>query len=178
MPSLFQLSQDCLALDQLAEETGGELTPEVEAAFSAMADSLHHDTTHKMASLTDWIADLDMQAKAADDRADYFRRQSEIRRNRIVRIKKMILDYLTETGTSRVESANGIPVRLCANGGKLPVIWSEVIDPATVPDDLCRIRREIDKDKVYERLVGNSFDGQAALPFASLGKRGTHVRIG
>jgi hypothetical protein len=173
MSALFHLTDDIRALDALIEELGGELgSPEVAAAWEAMVRELQQDEGVKLDSYVNWIRSLEMEASAAKAEAEQYAMKARVRENRISWLKANLKAHLEATGRAKVLTATKRTLAIQANGGNVPVIKADSIDPAAVPDDLVIIRREIDWEAVRKLLLEG-----ATLPFASLGERGSHLRI-
>ena len=64
MPTLYAISDDIAALGALLEETGGELTPENEAAFVAFEAEITSNLNGKVDGYCALIAEIDARAAA------------------------------------------------------------------------------------------------------------------
>lgn len=186
MPKLFEIAQDMRALDELIDESGGELSPEVEAAWESMASGLYEQEAAKAEYSINWIRKLESEAAAARAEAEQYLKHATTRENRVKRIKAMWLMHLESTGRGKIETATQRVLARQANGGVTPVILAENLDPSTIPDDLVIVRRVPDLEAIRKRLeaikatpVAPGEPGQiVAIPgVAVLGERGFHLRI-
>lgn len=171
MPTIYEISEDMAALDALLAETGGEITPEAEAAFNAFEAELAANLTTKVDAYCALIAEIDAraaarkaEAKRLADRAKTDERAADALRER--------LRFVWETRKlGKVETAR-FTVSLAKNGGKQP------LDIRCGVEDLpaWAVKREtvvsVDKDAIRARL-----DAGEPLDFASLMERGTRINI-
>ena len=171
MKSLFEIGDEFAQIHALLHETGGELTPEIEGHVTAWLESLADEEAAKMDGYAAYIKFLDMEAVAAKAEAEQWAKRAQVRTNAAKRLKDRVRDHLTATGRTKVTSAKGVVISVQANGGK-PPLEVDTVDPATVPDHLCRVVRSLDGDAVRAAIEAGE-----TLPFARLGDRGTHLRI-
>lgn len=87
------------------------------------------------------------------------------------RLKERLKGFLDQQGISTLQTQR-YKLSLANNGGKLPLILDETISTAQVPDQFCRVSREIDNDAVRAALESGE-----TLHFARLGRRGQQLRI-
>ena len=171
MPTIYEISEDMAALDALLAETGGEITPEAEAAFNAFEAELAANLHAKTDAYCALIAEIDAraaarkaEAKRLADRAKADERTSDALRER--------LRFVWETRRLGKVETDRFTVSLAKNGGKAP------LDIRCGVDELpaWAIKREtvvtVDKDAIRSRL-----DAGEPLDFASLMERGTRINI-
>lgn len=171
MPTIYEISEDMAALDALLAETGGEITPEAEAAFNAFEAELAANLHAKTDAYCALIAEIDAraaarkaEAKRLADRAKTDERTADALRER--------LRFVWETRRLGKVETDRFTVSLAKNGGKAP------LDIRCGVDELpaWAIKREtvvtVDKDAIRSRL-----DAGEALDFASLMERGTRINI-
>ena len=171
MPTIYEISEDMAALDALLAETGGEITPEAEAAFNAFEAELAANLHAKTDAYCALIAEIDAraaarkaEAKRLADRAKADERTSDALRER--------LRFVWETRRLGKVETDRFTVSLARNGGKAP------LDIRCGVDELpaWAIKREtvvtVDKDAIRSRL-----DAGEPLDFASLMERGTRINI-
>ena len=171
MPTIYEISEDMAALDALLAETGGEITPEAEAAFNAFEAELAANLHAKTDAYCALIAEIDAraaarkaEAKRLADRAKTDERTSDALRER--------LRFVWETRRLGKVETDRFTVSLARNGGKAP------LDIRCGVDELpaWAIKREtvvtVDKDAIRSRL-----DAGEPLDFASLMERGTRINI-
>jgi len=171
MPTIYEISEDMAALDALLAETGGEITPEAEAAFNAFEAELAANLHAKTDAYCALIAEIDAraaarkaEAKRLADRAKADERTADALRER--------LRFVWETRRLGKVETDRFTVSLAKNGGKAP------LDIRCGVDELpaWAIKREtvvtVDKDAIRSRL-----DAGEPLDFASLMERGTRINI-
>lgn len=171
MPTIYEISEDMAALDALLAETGGEITPEAEAAFAAFEAELAANLHSKTDAYCALIAEIDAraaarkaEAKRLADRAKTDERAADALRER--------LRFVWETRKLGKVETDRFTVSLAKNGGKAP------LDIRCGVEDLpaWAVKREtvvtVDKDAIRARL-----DAGEPLDFASLMERGTRINI-
>jgi len=171
MPTIYDISEDMAALDALLAETGGEITPEAEAAFAAFEAELAANLHSKTDAYCALIAEIDAraaarkaEAKRLADRAKTDERTADALRER--------LRFVWETRKLGKVETDRFTVSLAKNGGKAP------LDIRCGVEDLpsWAVKTETiasaDKDAIRARLEAGE-----ALPFASLMERGTRISI-
>ena len=169
--TLFEIGADILALDQLLDETGGEVDPQVEAALDALMTELVMDEEAKLDGWVHWKKQLEMEQSAAVAEMDQWSKTAKSLENRILWLKSVLKRHLEGTNRKSVKTAKGVTIRVQANSAA-PVVYSDSIDMNAVPDEFKRVRVELDREAVAKALK----DGRK-LDFASLGERGTHLRV-
>jgi hypothetical protein len=171
MPTIYEISEDMAALDALLAETGGEITPEAEAAFNAFEAELAANLTGKVDAYCALLAEIDAraaarkaEAKRLADRAKTDERTADALRER--------LRFVWETRKLGKVETDRFTVSLAKNGGKQP------LDVRCGVEDLpsWAVKREtvvtVDRDAIRSRL-----DAGESLDFASLMERGTRINI-
>lgn len=171
MRTLFNIGDDLRALADLMDECE-ELSPEVDAAITAWFNELSADEAAKLDGYVGLIRTWEMEAAAAYAEAEQYEAKARVRANRAARLKDRLKWYLESTGRKKVETATKRTIAIQANGGPVPVMLADSIDPSTIPDDLAIVRRTIDTEAVRQFLLAGG-----TLDFAALGFRGTHLRI-
>lgn len=170
--TLFEIGADLVALDNLIDETGGELAnPEVEQAVESWFKELAVAESTKLAGYCGYIHQLDMEAEAAKQVAAVYQSKAKTRESRIAYLKNRMKEYLTGTGRTKVQTADGQTIAVQKNGGKQP-IEHDPIDPNELPDQFVKIVRQPDNDAIRKALEGGE-----VLPFSRLLPVGTHLRI-
>ncbi len=85
-------------------------------------------------------------------------------------MKARLLEYFLATGQQKAKTAEGLDIRVQANGGVLPLL---IADPRLIPEEYKYTPPAVaDNDKIRKAI-----EAGYVLPFASLGERGVHVRI-
>jgi len=173
MKTLFDIMSDHLALNDLLDEIGGELAdPRAEEAWMAMASELATDEGIKLDSIIGLIKTWEAEAVAARAEAEQWHAKAISRENRIKWQKLRLLNYIQGTGREKVQTAKGRILAIAKNGGLLPLILPDPLDPAAIPDEFAIVRRDPDREAIRRALA----DG-VELPFARLGEQGVHLRV-
>lgn len=173
---LLEIGDDLRALNDLLEETGGELsTPEVEAAFVALSQSIIREEGAKLDRCVNYLRRLDMEATAARAEAEQYMTHATVREARARRFKDFLRSYIETTGRTKVQTESGRVLAIQANGGNAPIRWLDSsIDPETLPPEFVVVRKTINADAVRRALEERNPD---ALKIAMLDDRGRHLRI-
>lgn len=175
--TLFQLDADWKALNDLIEETGGELSdPQVEAAFAKMAEDLTNETGTKCDRCINYIRFCEGRAAAARAEADQYLAEHErfVARavsfeSRIGRVKDMLKGFLLTQPAERCETAAGRTLRTQRNS-VIPIEYDAVVVIKDIPDEF--VLKSVDRNAVARALKENR-----QLSFARYGQRGVHLRI-
>jgi hypothetical protein len=173
MRSLFKISDDLQALDELLDSVGGEISdPQVEAAIIGWLHELETDQATKLDSWVNWLRTIEMEKVAAEAERDQYAAMAQTRENRIRWLKQTMKLHLESRGQTKATTATGRVLRIQANGGKVPVILADTATPESVPAEYVRVTYSIDGDAVRAAL-----EAGAALDFAQFGTVGSHLRI-
>ncbi len=171
---LFDLLTEHAALLDLLTERDGELGDDETAALvdSWFAD-IAAEEGRKLDSIVGVIRTLEAEAAAANAEMSRWMHREIVRKNAIKRIKDRVKTYLEMTGRRKVDTAEGRPIRIQANGGKFPLTIVEGTNPNNVFPEFQEVKVGFNTDVIREWLESGS-----TLDFARLEPRGTHVRIG
>lgn len=167
MRPLYEITDDLRRMLDLADETGGEL----DAAAAEYLATVEAEEAVKLDGYANLIRTLEMEEAAARAEAEQYQLKAAARADAVKRLKGRLLDHLTATGRTKVQTAKGRTISVQANGGKAPVKWSSV-EVADLPPRFVVVRQEIDREAVREALERGE-----VLEFATLGEKGQHVRI-
>lgn len=175
--TLFEIGAELQALDALLEELGGDVSnPEVGAAIDLWYASLTADEGQSLENWVGYVRQLEMEAAVAREEAERFLAKARSRESRITWLTAAMKAHLERTGRTKATTAAGRTIAVQKNGGKPPLAWTGpaggMVTPDDVPDEFCKVRREIDVDKVRAALETGT-----QLPFAKIEERGTHLRI-
>ncbi len=169
--TLFEITDDMRALDDLITEAGGDITdPAVEEAFNAFWDENNKHMTEKVEAYCWLIREQESRAAARKQEAERMSRRAQIDMNSARSLKQRLVAALQVANVKRMETDN-FKVWWQANGGKAPLI----LDEEKVPEGYIKMRevREPNKDLIRQHLA----DG-VQLEFAQLGERGNSLRMG
>jgi hypothetical protein len=170
--TLYEIGDDLRALANLMDECDAELTPEVDAALSAWFAELSGNEAAKLDAYVNLIRIKKMEAAQAREEAEQYLMKARSRENAQGRLEQRLKGYLEYTGRKKIETATKRVIAIQANGGSTPIRIADNLDVNTVPDDLVVVRRTVNLDAVRDVLKGG-----AVLDWATLGERGTHLRI-
>lgn len=171
MRPLFTISQDLLAIDQAFEACDGDLSkadPQLVQWFDAMGD----EVGRKVDDVIDYTRQMRGEADAALKESAFWQQQANRRTAKAVRLERSLLEFLQRHGYSRLTTDRGRSISVRGNGGVAPVRLADMIDPATLPAEFVRVKREVDLNEVRKAL-----EAGAVLPFARLDTRGVHLSI-
>jgi len=171
MPTIYQIADDMAALDALLAETGGEITPEAEAAFLEFEAELTTNLNGKTDAYCALIAEIDARAAARKSEAKRLADRAKADERTADALRERLRFVWEQRKLGKVETER-FTVSLAKNGGKQP------LDIRCGVEELpaWAVRREmvvsVDKDAIRSRL-----DAGEALDFASLMERGTRINI-
>ena len=117
--SLLDIQDDFLALDDLIDEVGGEITdPRVEHALDSLIHEMGVERDRKLDGYCAFIRELELRSAARNEEVE--RLQLRIKRdvNVIIWLKTRMIEFLRSINTKKVETDRFVMSR-CANGGKL-----------------------------------------------------------
>lgn len=171
MPSIYDISEDMAALDALLAETGGEITPEAEAAFDQFEAELAANLTTKVDGYCALIAEIDARAAARKAESKRLADRAKVDERTADALRERLRFVWEQRGLGKVET-DRFTVSLAKNGGKQPLdIRCGVED---LPSWAVKTETVVtaDKDAIRSRL-----DAGESLEFASLMERGTRISI-
>jgi len=182
--TLRQLTAEWIRYDEAftasADSDTGEIDPAVAGELAAWFDALEHNTAVKADGYLDYIRHLEetvaVQRAQSDQyqaEADRFKTRAKTAESQVDWLKGQMLAHMLATGAKKLTTATGRPIAVRTNGGKLPVVTPEMIDLSKVPNNHLVITARLDKDAVRLDL-----ERGAELPYAKLGERGEHLRLG
>lgn len=156
-------------LDAILEQTGGEVTPDVDALCDRLL-CLDMQTADKFDRYGHVISDLTLRASGYKERAKALAAAAAVLENSAERMKACLKEFMERHEMDRVDG-EWYRFRVQKNGGKVPLVISDV-DMAELPEELLRRTVEIDHGRVRAML-----EAGMDLSFAKLGERGTNLRI-
>lgn len=168
--SLFNITEDMLALERILHEAGGDISdPQVEAAVNEWFDELQGDLESKVENYCSLIKDIEVRAANRKREEERIRRLRQVDENMVKSLKSRMQQALDFVGVPRVNT-DLFRVTVANNGGKQPMVVNE----AAIPPEYITTRMidEPNKDLIRQHLE----DGQD-LPFAQLKERGRSLRI-
>lgn len=161
MSTLFEIVGMHQDLYQLA--TNDDIDPQV---FEDTLEGLKGELEIKTSGYINVIQQLDMEAKKADELAQLYALKRDIRKDRINRLKTMLMDAMIQTDNLTLDTGE-YTVKVVNNGGIEPM----VID-GDVPESMCKVILEPDKKRIREAIESGK-----DVPYAHLMPRGKHLSI-
>jgi hypothetical protein len=173
--SLFAIGDDYLALlnlfDELEDDPSrapGELEPAMEALFAEIGTA----QAEKLDGYANVIRHLETRAAVAKEEAERYRMAAQVSERRAAFLKNRLLEHLARTNQPKVMTATGRTISVVANGGALPVVIDEDVNPETLPEQFRKVAVTVDTAAVRKALAeGHTLD------FAHAEPRGHHLRI-
>lgn len=171
--SLLDISDDIFALDDLLDESGGEIGEGQEATFDQWFKELGTERDRKIDGYGSLMAELTNRAEVREKRAAEMLELSRIDKKKVEFLKSRLLMFFQAHKITRLDTERFRFTR-CTNGGHQPM-WCE--EAAKLPDNYRRtvIEYKPETDKIRAALKALP-DGES-LPFAKLLPRGEHIRI-
>lgn len=168
MKSLLDISADLQAIADLIDETGGELTPESEAALDQWFAEASADRDRKLDGYAALIRELTLRAAARKEEQERLAIRVRVDEATVRGLKDRLVLFFASQGLRKIETAR-YKLALVQNGGLAPL---EVLVPVDQLDDAyVKVRREVDVDALRKAIA----DG-IEVP-ARLKPRGSHIRI-
>lgn len=157
--NLWQLTQEELEFISIMEETGGEITPELEEDLAIRRENFDQ----KANSYTKLILKLESDVEAAAAEIKRIQDLKKTKENTIKRLKTTLRDALQVFG--RPDSKTGV-MKYETPLFKLSIRTSnavEVTDEQELPDEFWAIKREVSKT-----LISNAIKEGREVPGASM----------
>lgn len=151
MQSLYEISQDLLTIYSQLEESGGEITPDIEESLALNDQSF----STKALNYCKFIQSLKATANMFDLEIDRLRAKKERAAKLADTLKNNLAGYMTLSGKDKVDLDL---FKLSFRNSKAVSILSE-----DIPEEFTRIKIEPDKIKIKEALEAGQF-----LEFAEL----------
>lgn len=170
---LTEIASAWTDLEAQLEASGGEVTPEIEAALAGLL-SVERDKVDAYASI---IKSLEAKAEASAKLADEIAQKARSAARRAQWLKDRMASYLGERGLERVEGTVW-RFQFERNGGKPPI--ELLVKPEELPAEYQKIAIDADREKL-RKMLDTLPDGARlahdGTPIARLGARGKSLRI-
>ena len=168
--TLYEITEDVRALENLMIELGGEVTDEsdleaVESWFSSLGEGL----SNKLDNYAALVKEVESRGQARLEEARRMKRLAEADISLGKRLKERMMWALDMLGHRRIDT-DRFRVTVAKNGGKLPLHIDD-----EVPGDFMKTVEVTSPDS--EKIRAALADG-SSLGFAKLGERGRTLRIG
>jgi len=174
MRSLFEISDDLLALEEMLALAGGEITEdEAGAALQDWFDTLGAERDTKIDNYAALIRELDARADAREVEAKRLMALAGSDANNVKRLKERLKLFFELHEIKKLDTPR-FRISVQANGGKSPLVVPEMWEalPSTAPEAFHRRVIELDKQAIREALeAGEEINGCA------ISERGNHLRI-
>jgi hypothetical protein len=155
---MFSITGDLRALDELLDETAGELTPEVEAWLEEYKTKL----TEKVDGVGEWWWTIEARAAGYKKAAEVYTAKRRTEERKLERLKEYVKLCLAYLGARKV-AGKLHKLSIERNGGVAPLRLLQV-DPALFPESCRKVVVTIDNAAVRAALENGTLpDGLAAL---------------
>ena len=170
--SLLDISDDIMALDDLLDECGGDVT-DVEGAIDQWFGELGIERDRKLDGYASLIAELTNRAEVRETRAAEMTELARLDKKKVEFLKSRLLMFFQAHAIERVDTERFRFTR-CKKGGQQKM-WTDEV--SKIPKEFRRtsIEEKADTAKIREALKG--LKEEESLPFAKLMPRGEEVRI-
>lgn len=170
--TLYEIGEDIVALDSLLFEVGGDVSEEdADAAITSFLNENRENLERKLDGYGYLIREQEKDAEFCEAEAERLSRRAEVRRNAVKRLKDRLNDFFTQHGLTKVQAPH-FTLAQQKNGGKIPLEIKVQPEELPKPYRYEVVSVKADTDKIREALEAGK-----KLPFATLGERGTHIRV-
>lgn len=172
MSTLYEITDELLELDAQLNESGGELTPEVELLWEIVSDKL----LGKIDRISSYAREQQARAKMIQEEEDRLAARRRVHQNKEKSLKALLKLAMERLGKSKLEGSI-FTVALQVNGGVAPLTGAGIVDPSLLPPKFHKIVVEPRNDAIrqYCEQFGPLMDGETVV--AQVGERGSSVRI-
>ncbi len=163
--SLFSIGEHFCALESLIIDNEGE----IDKTIDQWLEEYRAKEEHKLDAycyIIQKFEEISAEAERLAERSSSYSKKAK-------QLKDRLKYYLEKRGKDKVETQR-FTIRICTNGGKLPIHLHEDVRSDLLPDPFVRIYREPDLNALRESILDGN---QEAMRFAKLLPRGTHLRI-
>jgi len=177
--SLYELGTEFRALEDALLDAGGEVTPEVEAAFAALGQL----EAHKVDSYAHVVRGITAYADALKAEESALREKRKAAENAVQRLKDRLMDYMRERDVRELRGATW-KAAIQRNGGLRPM--ELLVAPEELPPRFRVVRVEPNWPEIRaalgERLPPPDLGSSMQLPGAAhlavnVQPVGEHVRL-
>lgn len=170
--TLYQISQELRALEQLLYETGGEITDaEAEAALDSWFLEIGKDRDTKLDNYASLIKETEHWMAIRKQEADRMYERAKVDEALANRLRKRLRE-VWELHKWGVIQTPHFRLNLVNNGGKQGVELLDGLTPESLPERFTRTETKINSDEVRAALEAGE-----ELGFAKLRPRGKRVDI-
>lgn len=172
--TLYELSEDLAAINDLLTEVGGEITAEdVELIIDSWLEEARDALTGKLDNYVSLIRQFEARADWRKKEAARLRERAEIDQSAADRLKARLKWFFEKHALERFDTPR-FGISLAKNGGKTPIVYAPVVEssPASLPEEFHKRTITADKEAIRAALERGE-----QLEFAALGERGRSIRI-
>lgn len=172
--TLWNIEEDMLALEELLDETGGDISA-CEAAFDQFQAELSSDFNRKADGYAGYIAELNARSEARKEESDRLLKRSKIDGSLAAFLKSRLKQTMESLGKQKHETTR-YKLSVCNAGGKpaLRIADDFVRQPEKLPEEF---RQTVTTIKADSEKIRAALDAGQSLPFASLADKTTYLRI-
>lgn len=174
--TLFNISEDILALENLLIENDGEIGNDaVEAAIDSWFAELGDARNSKLESYAYLIRAISEDAAAIKNEVDRLKARQKAMENRATHLQQRLENFFRVHNLDRIETTN-FTFAMQKSGGKPKVLLNEYFaeNPVELPEGLRRVKFEADLIAIRERLEAND---PSVADIASLEESQPKLRI-
>lgn len=162
MANLYQLNEEFKELMALMESDGVD-----EQVLADTMEGIKGELELKVEGYCSIIKNLSANINALNTEAERMSKRADSLQKNVVWLETALKTYMEQNGLKELKS--GVhEAKIVKNGGVQP-LW---VDEEKVPDTCMKVKYEIDK-----RLIREKLNAGEVLPFAELKERGTHLSI-
>lgn len=169
--TLFEISQDMMALDELLETSDFD-SPEAQAALAAWADEIQENLETKVDNYAAYIQTLLARSDARKKEGDRLKKKATADENKAKKLKEHLKTILEFRKVKTVDTLR-FKVTVSKVGGKAPVECNVL--PEDLPDEFrteIPASYQVNSDAIRAKLeAGEKVDGCRLL------ERGTYLRV-
>lgn len=166
--TLFDISDDLIALEQILDEVGGDISDaEAEQAVDKWLEALGEERDRKLESYAWLIKRLEGDADILKAEMDRLRLRKQTAENKARRLKERLETFMIVTEQDRIQTER-FTFALQKPGGKPKVELGFYFQehPEELPEGLRRVKFEPDLEAIRERLEAQDPDVQCLAGFA------------
>lgn len=177
--TLYDISQELLILDEmlerkdrLLEESGGEITEEIEAferEIEVFMTSVFEDLSEKIDGYCDYIRSQKNNADICNREKQRYTKLERLYSKRVEFLEYRLKDFMLRRGMNDLSTVKNT-VKVVGNGGKTPL---NVIDESLIPEQYKLVKKEVNWDLVRELLEQGE-----SIPGVEFKERGVRLKIG
>ncbi len=170
--TLYDISREFSALEELLQGIDGDVTPEQQAQLDEFLKGLEKDRDAKIDGYCGLIRDLEARRAARKAEAERFAKLAKFDENKVKRLKWVLLNFFRLHNVERVETVR-FRLRRASNASA-PVIVGERF--LNFPEELPERFRTVEFVPNLKEIKKALDDGET-LDFASFGEKGENLRI-